>query len=428
MRLINNLIIVDLKNPHGEFLLINGLYGYVDVIQKEEYCMIRDWIQKKVFTVDDFNRELIEKLTKRKYIMDIKEENEQKERLISHLKEKMNKAKGKHNSACFVITYGCNFACPYCYEKDIKNSKIITKEMVDKVFALNGKLEYVSLFGGEPLLPSNRDIIEYIMQKAPNASYSAITNGYFLHEFFDLFKKVKVSNIQVTLDGTESKHNKTRQLVNGAPTYKKIIAGIQEYVQNDIPITIRMNVSPDNLADCVEEKLVLENTDWGKKVNFELQPLFQCTRHIQEAIYQNLFINDNVKGTTPNRILKKLLPISDFLYNGTRLKPILKACDRDGQTRFYDALGDIYNCILAVGDKRKSIGRYYPTFHLKEKSFDTRDITTIEKCTTCKYALFCGGGCPNGLSPDVDVYTPNCENFFYDLKYIVPVAYKYRKI
>lgn len=428
MRIIHNVIIIDLKNSCGEFLLVNGLNGYVDIIQRDEFDIISAWIQKNEITEDEFNRELVDKLTKRKYIMDIKEEQEQRENVMQRLKKKMDEAKEKHNSACFVITYGCNFSCPYCYEKDFRSPKIITKNMVDKVFAVSDELKYISFFGGEPLLLSNRDIIEYIMQKGPNASYSAITNGYYLHEFIDLFKNVKVTNIQVAIDGTENKHNKTRRLSNGYPTYKKILEGVQEYVQNNIPITIRMNISSENLSDCLEEKRLLENTDWGKKVNFELQPLFQCRRYIQEKIYQNLFVSDAIKDTTSNRILKKLLPISNFLYNGTRLRPILKACDRDGQTRFYDAFGDIYNCILAVGDKRKSIGMYYPTLCLKEKSFATRDVTMIEKCKSCKFALFCGGGCPNGLPPDIDIYTPNCENFFYDLNYIVPVAYKYRKL
>ena len=48
-------------------------------------------------------------------------------------------------------------------------------------------------YGGEPFLPCNMDIIKYIIQKAPNSTYAAITNGYCLDEFIDILKKVKVT-------------------------------------------------------------------------------------------------------------------------------------------------------------------------------------------------------------------------------------------
>ncbi len=121
------------------------------------------------------------------------------------------------------------------------------------------------------------------------------------------------------------------------------------------------------------------------------------------------------------------MPISDALYNGTKLKPRLKICDCGGQNRFYDPYGNIYNCILAVGQIHKSIGQYYPEFSLKEKSFHTRDITTIEECKNCSNSLLCGGGCPNGISDSEDIYKSNCYSFINDIENKVPLIYKIKQ-
>ena len=89
-------------------------------------------------------------------------------------------------------------------------------------------------------------------------------------------------------------------------------------------------------------------------------------------------------------------------------------------------MGNIYNCILAVGKEHKSIGTYYPTVSTKEKSFMTRDITTIEKCKSCPYSLFCGGGCPNGIPEAMDVFSPNCSAIIREIELVIPTIYKMR--
>lgn len=172
---------------------------------------------------------------------------------------------------------------------------------------------------------------------------------------------------------------------------------------------------------------MIESTEWGKKVEFEIQPLFQCGKDEGNVLYEKLMEQD-MKGTSgANRILKKMLPLSDFLYKGTPLRPIIRACDPEGIMRFYDPYGDIYNCILAVGQKTKAVGTYFPEYRLKEKSFLTRDITKIKECRTCKNALFCGGGCPNGLPDDRDVYSPNCINFYNEIQNRIPDIYRMKQ-
>lgn len=428
MRIIKNLISIDLKNENSDYLFVNGINGSADIIHKKEREIVENWQKSdKIIAKNEFEKSLYDYLKSRQYIMNEKDEQKSKQDIIDRLKKVSEERVQNQHIAWFVLTYSCNFACPYCYEKGVEGSPIISKAMVDKVFSSNSNIEYIGFFGGEPLLNNNMEIIKYIISKAPNAKYSTITNGYNLIDYIEILKSIEVLNIQVTLDGSRELHNKTRGLRNGAPTYDRIIDGIKKCVENKIPIKIRMNISHENIANCLEEKKRIESTEWGKKVQFELQPLFQCSSSVKTQLHQSLFDNDNEEESIENQIFKKLSPISDFLYNGKKLRPILKTCDRDGQSRFYDPYGNIYNCILAVGKEYKSIGKYYPKFSLKEKSFYTRDITTIEKCKNCANSLLCGGGCPNALPEEVDVFTPNCYSFLSDINDMVPLVDKIRR-
>ncbi len=428
MKIIKNLIMINLKNENMDYLFVNGINGVVDLVHKKEREIIENWLQvDEIIIRNEFEKSLYEYLVSRQYIMSENDENKAKQNLIDRLKVIYNERAKEQCIAWFVLTYNCNFSCPYCYEKEIEFSPTISKSMVDKVFLDNPNIKSIGLFGGEPLLNSNREIIKYIINKAPNAKYTIITNGYHLSEYMDIIKNIEIEVIQVTLDGTKETHNTTRCLLNGKPTYDKIIDGIKECIDNKITVKIRMNVSNENLENCLEEKKRIECTEWGKNLQFELQPLFQCNSLIKKDLYKSLVKNDNEMGSKNNQILKNLSPISDFLYNNKKLIPILKMCDRDGRNRFYDPYGNIYNCILAVGQVHKSIGQYYPSLILKEKSFHTRDITIIEKCKDCANSFICGGGCPNIFPKDVDVFTPNCYSFLNDINNIVPLVYKMRE-
>ncbi len=426
MKFIHNLVMIDLKTDNGDILLANGINGLVDVVHRKERTIIKKWMQEEeIVPVGDEEKNLYELLKKRQYLLPEKEEEEIKNQIIEKLK-KRNRQK-KPVSAWFVLTYRCNFHCPYCYENAVKGEKTMTVEMIDKVFEINPELKHIGLFGGEPFLPENRNLIKYIFRKAPKAEYYAITNGFYLEEYLDLLQSVHFSNIQVTLDGTEENHNATRFQKKGQPTYDKILSGVQKCLSANIAGTIRMNLSSENYEDLVREKSLIESTEWGKKAAFEIQPLFQCEKDEKNMLYEKLMEQDQKGMPGANRILTKMLPLSNFLYSGTRLRPVLKACDPEGINRFYDPYGDIYNCILAVGQVPKAVGTYFPEFKLKEKSFLTRDITKIKECQTCKNALFCGGGCPNGIPDKQDLYTPNCFNFYDEAENTIPTIFRLRQ-
>lgn len=426
MKFIRNLVVIDIKNDEGDILLVNGINGFLDVVHKKEWAVIEKWMQEdEIIPIGEEERRMYELFEKRQYFLSREDEEIKKQQIIKKLKEHIQQTES--DLAWFVLTYRCNFHCSYCYENTVKSEKKMTIEMIDKVFEINPELRYIGLFGGEPFLPENRELVEYIFRKAPKAEYYAITNGFYLEEYIDLLQSVCFSNIQVTLDGTEENHNETRFQEKGKPTYDKIISGIRKCLSVDIPVTIRMNLSSENFEDLLREKTIIESTEWGKKVAFEIQPLFQCRKDEENRLYERLMEQDMKGMPGANRMLTKMLPLSNFLYSGVRLRPIIRACDSEGKMRFYDSYGDIYNCILAVGQKTKAVGTYFPKYRLKEKSFLTRDITKIKECQACKNALLCGGGCPNGIPNNEDVYSPNCYNFCNEVENVIPAIFRLKQ-
>lgn len=76
------------------------------------------------------------------------------------------------------LTNKCNYRCTYCFQGDAKNKSYnkLSKAGIDNIFnsidiimSENKDKSYdfpvITLFGGEPLLPTNRDNLYYIFQK-----------------------------------------------------------------------------------------------------------------------------------------------------------------------------------------------------------------------------------------------------------------------
>ena len=427
MKIIKNLIDIDLKHSNQKHLLINGNNGLADYISPEDYVFLKKWcIYENIELAETENPMLYRHMINREYIVpDSYNEEEIRNGICERIKETNEKKTRKFCRVHFLITYACNFACPYCYEKSHQSSRL-SFEQIDKIFSMyDDEIRDIGFFGGEPLLPGNMDVIKYIISKAPSATYNVTTNGYYLDEFIDILEQINVVSLQITLDGSREQHNKTRILTNGKGTYDKVVGSIKLALQRGLPTTVRMNVSPENIDECLEAKKYIESQNWGNDhLWFDLQPIFQASHIEHSQLYTSLFCND-VDATKKNLTLQHLPPISNFLYNKVPLKPVIKACDADCFYRFYDPYGDVYSCIASVGDKRKRIGTYWPEISVEEKSFLTRDITTIPKCRTCKYALLCGGGCANAVSPDGDITaTPNCYTMLNDITNTVPQIYK----
>lgn len=158
-------------------------------------------------------------------------------------------------------TEQCNLRCVYCYERfELGRMKRPTIDAVKALLARRaGELKRlrVDWFGGEPLLAP--DVIEEIGSFAtemaaanPGLDYqgSGTTNGVLLTpDLARRMARVGLRQYQVSLDGPEAVHDRSRKLRGGQGTFAKIRRNLEGIRDSDVPIKIdlRIHVTPENI-------------------------------------------------------------------------------------------------------------------------------------------------------------------------------------
>jgi uncharacterized protein len=167
----------------------------------------------------------------------------------------------RHLELIIFPTEQCNFRCTYCYEdfsigKMQPNTVVAIKKLILQRIDNLDSLK-LSWFGGEPLAAKNIvfEISEFVQeQRRIYADLKYIsdmtTNAYQLNdEVFAKLISLGVTSYQISLDGTEENHNKTRVRMDGAGTFEKIWNNLlsARNSNHDFSIILRLHITPDNL-------------------------------------------------------------------------------------------------------------------------------------------------------------------------------------
>lgn len=426
----------EIGNINNQHLIVNTLTAFVGILYEAEKNIVLKWMKEDCIHAEgDKETALYKILSDNKFLVENDEEEDKiVEEIIASGRAYHNSRSHESHRLILALTYMCNFACPYCFEKENCSEKgsVITKEQVDKIFELNtGKIENIELFGGEPFLPFTKDIVKYIFEKKPDELYSVTTNGYYLDEFIPLLKTVKVGRVRITLDGNRESHNKTRKLKTGGGTFDKLLGNIELALKNDLPVEIRMNLTPDNKDEglSLREELKVKYADYytSHKLFFDLQAVFQQseaqkTQIYMEALYnipkkEGNVVSNNVAMLMTYPLLRNLMtPRDNFI-------PKYCNCDSEENMIIYDAYGDMYSCPLALGNKSAAIGTYYPEYTLKSESMLNRNIESVPECRKCINKFVCGGGCANGILEDnKTILRPSCHYMNTQMEHLIEFA------
>lgn len=294
-------------------------------------------------------------------------------------------------------TTSCNFACPYCFEhthNGMSMTDVVENSIVD--FVKNHpevKNLNVTWFGGEPLLAFHRveSLTAKLLELDVNYTAGMITNGYlFTEEIASKLAKLKISRVQITLDGPEESHNSRRYLKNGGGTYARIldsIALLLKYAQ-EVNVIVRVNIDE-------------QNADAFLPLYDDLMERFSGKIQISPA-----FVGDSTeKGTSclldkqaQQSFLFKLFHDRGLNLIGFYPSMFRTECAVRGTSSFIiGPEGELYSCWNDVGNPDKVYG------YLGGKMTDewqflkfkvTADAVYDKECQECLLYPVCGGGCP----------------------------------
>lgn len=255
-------------------------------------------------------------------------------------------------------TTACNFECPYCYELGLKG-KSMSEETEHNIikfihsFGNDVKLD-LGWHGGEPLLKfdSMKRILENIMddEQIDLKSHSLVTNGFlFDKEKCDFLVKHKLGSVQITIDGLEETHNRSRKHKSGEPTYYKIRNNV-DYVLDNHPsclVLLRVNIHEENQDDFPALYKELSER-WKDK---------KCKIYFTYATDHG---SCNVGCLQNNKKVKFLID----LYRKYNIKNVqfypqkqLGGCTADSSNSFViGPQGELYKCWVDLGKENRVIG------------------------------------------------------------------------
>jgi uncharacterized protein len=272
------------------------------------------------------------------------------------------------------------------------------------------KLEGVTLFGGEPLLKGNRDIINCICEKSKSLDLPiyCISNGYYLDDYLDIIKEFEFRTIQVTIDGLGIEHDRRRYLSNGEGTFQKIIENVDIALASGVSITLRTNVNRKNIKSISSLIDLYKTKGWTSRENFSFyfKSTTRCYERDEDAL-SDVEIMEIINSDYPedterlnlNSIYGGIAQKIEYMLENKSLAPMKAGyCGANLGMYTVDPFGDIYPCwdVLtqqgaSIGHVDQQLGKFM--FNETHDIWKLRTVDTIIDCKDCKYLLFCGGGC-----------------------------------
>lgn len=414
LRTSSYIIPVKLESEEGKYMLIHGYTGAVDIVTEDIALNLTNTTK---VDANLFSSDTLKALQVRGYVTERTEEKE-----IEYVGRI---AKALHREACalyksftLIVTYNCNFRCPYCFEsrdkKDGSCQFVMTKEMVDKAYKAMELIEprpqlrrkTIALYGGEPLLKQNKNIIKYIIGVGRSKGYlfRIVTNGYDLNCFLDLFSPDLIEEIQVTIDGTKEYHDQRRVHYKEGSTFDKIVLNVKEVLERGIKVVVRVNNDATNVTDFALLKKYFEETGFFSFPSFRMySTLLWNSDSISEEEKLQLNFLSSKQYISKHQEMNTLKLCKDngifysiykSLHKGNPIPFRRVFCPSQAGEYVFDPLGDIYPCWEIVGNKDFKIGRDYIEWDNERlREWRNYDITSSPICKKCKYALYCGGGC-----------------------------------
>lgn len=314
-------------------------------------------------------------------------------------RKRMESFGGKTLSLVIAPTLACNFACPYCYEKDLPlsiMSEDVENAIVDFINKFGETCEKLELCweGGEPLIAFDKmkSLLNKIKSKSKlKINYqSIVTNGYLINsDVCDFLHSEGFNFVQITIDGKKETHNKTRILKSGQPTYDKILTNVDMLSERapECVVAIRTNIHTGNKDEYSEVFSFLSKRWQGRNVKIVpafVQPSDSCDVKCFSSGEKSEFMLE---------LRKK----QGFVFGDldVRIKP--GKCTATKENCYViDPEGNLYKCWNDIGKVESRVGTVFDGITnnaLIARYVLGSDKFRDERCTNCNLFPICDGGC-----------------------------------
>ncbi|MCL2361025.1 MAG: SPASM domain-containing protein [Defluviitaleaceae bacterium] len=381
----------------SRLIAYNSLSNALAIIDKIKHNELQQYIDSGI-EISDI--ELVNNLKAGGFLISA-ERNE-----LDVIKLRMLKSRYNTNALGLTIvpTADCCFRCLYCYEKDVIKPIYMTPEVEDAIVNLaESYIRVITSFrvnwyGGEPLMNIgsverlSRRLME--MCERHNVAYHAdmVTNGYLLtREIAQLLVELKVSSLQITLDGCEDVHNERRPHTDGSGTFSVILSNL--IASKDIlpDVSLRINVDKSNITAGGDISKIIDEHGLKGKVQPYLGRVMD-EKHENASCFDSCgFSREEFKyfsEFTDTDMYMRHYPIAMKNY-----------CGADYLNSYViGADGKLYKCWLDIGDDARCTGSLIDGVDANESlymSYLLNDPTVDEDCNECKLLPVCMGGCPH---------------------------------
>jgi uncharacterized protein len=321
----------------------------------------------------------------------------------------------RRNAACFSTAYlglticptlACNFACSYCFEHSQGDATVMDEETIEALIAFirkhnDAKHLTVRWYGGEPTLAFG--VIETLTAKfielfPDYADAGMVTNGYLLdRDKIDRLNDLKITSVQITLDGSEATHNRRRILRNGGATYEKIYRNIDLLMNSSWngSCAVRVNVDRSNRHEYAALRKKLLGRYKGRMLtvypgHLNTDESSTCDR--QCGLCNGEWAAFQLDGYASDGIMPR-----GGLYPRSGTQNLCIATSIQGHV--VGPKGELYKCWEDVGREGMVIGTVHDEQFTRPDLLFRYSIGTDpyndSECMECKVFPVCGGGCVN---------------------------------
>lgn len=340
-------------------------------------------------------------------------------------------------SLTIAITRACNFDCSYCFEGN-RTGKPMSKAVEEKLmrFIRSSKASSLNItwYGGEPLLAYDRilSINEQLKQLGKPYTAGMITNGYLLtDEKIAQLNDLRISYLQITLDGEEKTHDGRRCLKNGGPTYQTILENVDKVMKSDFKGTlhIRVNVDARNEVEFAYVYKMMQKrypNDFGRRIN--VYPGFVKGDDHPDV---SCFFEADEQGAFAARMYTKygIVPLNLFPQK-TRI-----GCTLTRRNAFVVGPdGELYKCWDDVGMPEMVVGSIdrFDNWNMSliAEGMVASSYLDARECKECFYFPICNGGCHRirmkNLRKTEGKHSP-CSYFKGNLEKLLELHYERKK-